>query len=257
MERMWINPISICKNSKLISTYAVAITKKSIIFHAFRRYEFSCSIRPNAIILHVASTQKMTRNIGSVSSNLTARVVRSPSGKCCSDAITRQLAMIVTRIAYSNGGHSIINRISFRNGWSSANKNNDVGPAGLATAIGGIISIFTFADADVELFGADAVWDWSCPANLSKQTRRRTKRNFCFYFHVISADTFIFKLFNGSINQRAMSHTTMNLCMTYRKYSIFTWSNKAKHKFLSDGKHQLLFFFFTMHVWRRLTNTIQ
>lgn len=149
------------------------ITKKSIIFQTFRRYEFLCNIKPNAIILHVASTQKMVRKIGSVASNSTASVVRSWPGKCCSDAITRQFAMIVTRITYSNGGHSIINCISLRNGWSSANRNNDVGPVGLG-AIAGIMSIFTFwCDADVDggFFGVDTVCG-SCAASLKEKMKK-------------------------------------------------------------------------------------
>lgn len=96
--------------------YAVAMTKKSIMFQALRRYEFSCNIKPNAIILQVASMQKTQRKNGSVASSFTASGVRSPFGKCCSHAITKQFAMIVTRIVYSNGGHSMMKRINFRSG---------------------------------------------------------------------------------------------------------------------------------------------
>lgn len=123
----------------------MTITIKSIIFHAFLKYEFSCKIKPNAIILHDASKQNMLRKNGSVASNFTASGVRSFSGKCCSKAITRQFKMIVTRIVYSNGGHSMMNRVSRRNGWSSLNRNNDVGPDGMGTrTVGGTTSTLTF-----------------------------------------------------------------------------------------------------------------
>lgn len=156
-----------------------------MIFQAFRRYEFSCSIKPIAMILHVASTQKMTRKNGSVISNVTASVVRSLSGKCCSDAITRQLAMIVTRIVYSNGGHSIMNRISLRSGWSSANRNNDVGPDGLGAIIGGISS-FTFwrgaaAGADGEYFGTVYCGFAACGSGPAKLKQKKKHPRFWIF----------------------------------------------------------------------------
>lgn len=114
----------------------------------------------------------MPRKIGSVASNLMASGVRSPPGKCCSIAMTRQFAMIVTRIVYSNGGHSMINLVNRRNGWSWANKNNEVGPAGGEIGGCGAISILAFWR------GVDAVWivtlgfeanvGASCAANLHK-----------------------------------------------------------------------------------------
>lgn len=59
------------------------------------------------------------------------------------NAITKQLAMIVTRIVYSNGGHSIMKRVSRRNGWSSANRNSEVGPAGAGGVNGCVGTIST------------------------------------------------------------------------------------------------------------------
>lgn len=129
-----------------MSSYAVLMTKKSMIFQIFRRYEFSCKTKPIAIILHVASTQNMHKKYGSVTSKLWANGVRSPPGRCSSIAITRQLAIMVTKTVYSNGGHSMINLVRRRNGWSSANRNNDVGPFVIvaADAADGAISLFTF-----------------------------------------------------------------------------------------------------------------
>lgn len=101
---------------KKMSTYAVVITIKSKIFQTLRRYEFLCNNRPNAIILHDASTQNMARKYGSVFSRKTAIGVRSLPGICFSDAMTRQFVIMVTRITHSKGGHSIKNFINFRNG---------------------------------------------------------------------------------------------------------------------------------------------
>lgn len=66
--------------------------------------------------MHVASKQNMHRKYGSVTSNFCANVDRSPPGKCSSIAITKQLAIIVTKTVYSNGGHSIMNFVNRRNG---------------------------------------------------------------------------------------------------------------------------------------------
>lgn len=112
----------------------------------------------------------MVRKMFSVASNLTASVVRSSRGKCCSDAITKQLAMIVKRIVYSNGGHSMINFISFRSGWSSGKRNNDVGPA--AGVIVGTTSTLLFLSEVVVVWvgtlepTADAVVSW--PDSLNR-----------------------------------------------------------------------------------------
>lgn len=163
----------------------MTITKKSIIFHAFLKYEFSCKIKPNAIILHEASTQNMLRKNGSVASNFTASVVRSPSGKCCSKAITRQFKMIVTKIVYSNGGHSMMKRVSRRNGWSSVNKNNDVGPDEMGTRIvGGTTSTLTFwrevVVVCVDTFAPAPDAGASCAASLFTVILHVNKKSFLF-----------------------------------------------------------------------------
>lgn len=105
-----------------------------------------CNTKPRAIILHDASMQKIVKKYGSDFNNWAANGVRSPPGKCSSNAITKQFAIIVMSIVYSNGGHSIINFASRRNGWSSANKNNDVGggSSGELTAWADITSVLTF-----------------------------------------------------------------------------------------------------------------
>lgn len=172
INHVLFNLCILCRN---FYAYAVTITKKSIIFHAFLKYEFSCKIKPNAIILHDASTQNMPRKNGSVASNFIASVVRSPFGKCCSSAITKQFAMIVTRIVYSNGGQSMMKRATARNGWSSVNKNNDVGPGGgTGTSVGCTTSTFTFC-REVVVVCVDTFALWfdagaSCAASLFIQS---------------------------------------------------------------------------------------
>lgn len=133
------------------------------MFHTFRKYEFGCKIKPSAIILHVASKQKIAKKYDSVASNRTANGVRSPPGKCSSNAITKQLAIIVTKTVYSNGGHSIINLVNLRNGWSSAKRNNEVGPGGKTTTLAGTTSVLTFCrEVVVGCVDTTAVFDVFC-----------------------------------------------------------------------------------------------
>lgn len=125
-------------------TYAELITIKSIMFHTLRRYEFGCKTRPSARILQAASKQKIHKKYGSASSNCIANVVRSPSGKCSSIAITTHVDMIVMSTVYSNGGHSIMNLNSRRMGLLSANINNDDGPGGGSTFMDALLAGTTF-----------------------------------------------------------------------------------------------------------------
>lgn len=170
------------------------------MFQTFLRYEFSCSIKPKASILKAASTQKIPRKYGSVASNATACVVRSPPGKCSSIAITKlqriihwsnhmykrqklskmptiayQLAIIVQSTVYSNGGHSIMNLANRLIGCSSPKRNNDVGPGGAGgtgACWAGTSSVLTFCFDAVDVcavttaFGCGAFVDPSCAANL-------------------------------------------------------------------------------------------
>lgn len=165
------------------------MTMKSIIFQTFLKYELGCNTKPRAIILHDASMQNIVKKYGSDCSNWTANGVRSPPGKCSSNAITKQFAIIVTSIVYSNGGHSIINFASRRNGWSSENKNNDVGPGGtggLATWAD-INSVLTFCRevvvgwADTMAFGVFVCASWA--ANLEIGHQKKHTHNFIFCLH--------------------------------------------------------------------------
>lgn len=153
-----------------------------MIFHTFRRYEFGCKIKPRARILQEASKQKMYKKYGSASSNCIAKGVRSPSGKCSSIAITAQVAMIVTRIVYSNGGHSMINLNNLRIGFFSPKMKSEEGP-GLSTEFwAGTTFTFTFcpkffvvAVICVSTFAAD-----SCTAALNSRICckfERSKKN--------------------------------------------------------------------------------
>lgn len=119
------------------------MTTKSIIFHIFLRYELGCRIKPSARILHNASIQKMVKNTGSAFSSSLDNGVRSLSGKCSSIAIVTHDDTIVTKTVYSNGGHSMINFISRRNGLVSPNTNRDDGPGGLSVEFCAEIT-FTF-----------------------------------------------------------------------------------------------------------------
>lgn len=219
-------PVCFSWKFNLNLTYAVEITIKSIIFHTFRRYDFSWNIKPIAIILHVASTQNIPRKIGSAASKVTAIGVRSPSGKCCSDAITRQFAIIVTRTAYSNGGHSIRKRISLRNGWSSANRNKDVGPVGTGAGIAGIILTFTFwfdANVDGGFFGVDTVVWGSCAANLKNtMDTQKPTGTLRFFF------------------------SNFSLLLSTKKNDIWTHSGTNVWNFIFPSKHNRNFQFFNI-----------
>ena len=65
-----------------------------------------------------------------------ANSVLSPLGWGVSMAKTTQLAMMVRRTVYSNGGHSIRNTVSLRNGLLSVRMKREVGPSFFSSFFG-------------------------------------------------------------------------------------------------------------------------
>lgn len=175
--------------------------------------------------------------------------------------------MIVTRIVYSNGGHSMINRVNFRNGWSTGKRKSDVGPFGAGDVIIGTTSTFTFWREVVVVcvvilgFGADA--GASCAANLNGGSNAFCNSTLLMVSIYISSIPIMGKLKvrSGSgitPNSFLLKWTVMYFCSAERSLSLhlyIPWNTlTVTHlKYSISNPHPTVypmkrfFFFFTMN----------